>query len=255
MNVVLLITAVSIIAFILEVSYSAYKKDGAYSLQGTIGNLVHGIVYKFISGKFFAFYFGYVYAWYYLENNPSTDISILSFVACLILVDFSTYVVHRINHASSFFWIFHSVHHGDTKINLSSAGRISWLEQVYVLISLAPALLIGFEPYLVALVIYSISIYQFFCHSHYLKLPRFFDLLLITPSNHKIHHDSRRENQDSNYGNVFSVWDRIAGTYRDPKEVRDIKLGIKGYLQNNPLRMEIDPIIRYVKEQKFTFFK
>ncbi len=229
-------------AFTLEILYSIYKKDGAYSLSGTVGNLVHGIFLVAISImciSLYAQYFSDIFSWL---NHRYTPISALSFMACLLFVDFMYYIFHRIHHSFKFLRKFHRVHHGDTKFNLTTAFRISLIEQVYILLFLTPLILIGYDPYVTFLAAFFLVIYQFFCHSHYLKLPRFFDLLLITPSNHKIHHDSRRENQDSNYGAIFSIWDRMFGTFKNSSE--KITFGIPGYKEDNPFKMEIDPLLR-----------
>ena len=47
----------------------------------------------------------------------------MEFIGCLILLDFSLYWQHRLFHRLPFFWAFHSAHHGDRTLNVSSALR------------------------------------------------------------------------------------------------------------------------------------
>jgi len=37
--------------------------------------------------------------------------------------------------------------------------------------------------------------------------------VLVSPDMHKTHHHYRLPYTDSNYGNIFSLWDRLFGTY------------------------------------------
>lgn len=37
--------------------------------------------------------------------------------------------------------------------------------------------------------------------------------IIVTPNMHKVHHHHKLPYTDSNYGNIFSIWDRIFGTY------------------------------------------
>jgi len=40
--------------------------------------------------------------------------------------------------------------------------------------------------------------------------------VLVTPRYHHIHHSSDAKLHDGNYGGLFSIWDRLFGTYIDP---------------------------------------
>lgn len=245
MSILQIASIIAILSIVLECSYSVYRKDNAYSLSGTLGNLAHGIILRILVNMLIPLYLSFFYFLISYFNLNTPNITVFSFIACLIIIDFSSYFFHRMNHSSNLLWIFHSVHHSDKKINLTTTGRISWLEQFYTVLALIPALMIGFPPKLIFLVMFWFNLYQFFCHNHYIKLPKFFDLLFITPTNHKIHHDQRVKYQNSNYGNIFSIWDRMFGTYTSHLE--DISLGIENYKQDNFLKMETDPFVRYYK--------
>ena len=58
---------------------------------------------------------------------------------------------------------------------------------------------------------------DFFSHAN-IRLPHSLDRIvrwvLVTPNMHSLHHSSHQPETDSNYGSVFTVWDRLFGTYR-----------------------------------------
>ena len=45
------------------------------------------------------------------------------------------------------------------------------------------------------------------------KVDKFLSYVLVSPDMHKVHHHYVLPYTDSNYGNIFSVWDRLFGTY------------------------------------------
>jgi len=76
-------------------------------------------------------------------------------------------------------------------------------------------------------IIYRIAsiLFTYFSHAN-ISLPVWLDkmisIVFITPNMHKFHHHYERPWTDSNFGNIFSFWDRIFGTlvYGDPKQVQ-----------------------------------
>ena len=74
------------------------------------------------------------------------------------------------------------------------------------------------------------------------------EYIFITPQTHIVHHDQEIKHQNSNFGAMFSIWDRMFGTYTG--RVYAITPGIKKYEQNNFIKMESDPIVKYL-ESKF----
>ena len=68
----------------------------------------------------------------------------------------------------------------------------------------------------------------------------------MTPNNHKFHHDQELKHQYSNYGGLFSIWDRMFGTYS--AEVLNFKAGLKDYREDNFLKYQIIPVYNYIKD-------
>jgi sterol desaturase/sphingolipid hydroxylase (fatty acid hydroxylase superfamily) len=62
-----------------------------------------------------------------------------------------------------------------------------------------------------------------------IRLPLWLDnalsYVIISPNMHKVHHHLERPQTDSNYGNIFSFWDRLFRTY-DATPIEQIKYGL-----------------------------
>lgn len=233
---------------LIEFLFSKYKKDFIYATDITVNNVLNGIVLNLFSPKFYAFYFillSQIYNFFHIDL--SLQFNWVTFILCLLFVDFMYYVFHRLHHSVLFFWSLHSVHHSDTKLNLSTAMRISWFEQIYLFFFFTPVVLAGFHPLLIFLAFYVLVTYQFYCHSQYIRLPKALEYILVTPSNHRVHHDQEHIHQTSNFGGVFSMWDRLLDTYAEPETMTNFSPGVKNFKENNFLKYQIIPIVKYIK--------
>lgn len=233
---------------IIEYIYSSFKKDTKYSREGTRANILTGIILTFISKKCTTLYlnfFSLIFLFHYTQNY---NFELISFCGALLCADFCYYLFHRLHHGITFFWLLHHVHHSDNKLNLSTSYRISWIEQLYEFLFFIPLLIIGFNPTIVLLSFYTISIYQFFCHSAYIKFPNFISPLFVTPQSHEVHHNQNTQHQNSNFGGILSIWDHIFKTSH--RNIKNVTPGIKGYSCYNILRIQTDPIINYFKNDK-----
>ncbi len=62
-----------------------------------------------------------------------------------------------------------------------------------------------------------------------IRLPKGLDkaisFFIVSPDMHKIHHHIERPQTDSNYGNIFSIWDRLFGTF-NYTPIEQIRFGL-----------------------------
>jgi sterol desaturase/sphingolipid hydroxylase (fatty acid hydroxylase superfamily) len=136
----------------------------------------------------------------------------------VLLMDFvGAYLPHFTEHKVPPLWMVHLVHHSDHKVDTTTANRHHPLESVirYVF-TLAGVFIIG-APIGIVMLYQSISLVATqFSHAN-IKLPKKLDYVLsfifISPDMHKIHHHYQLPYTDANYGNIFSIWDRLLGTY------------------------------------------
>ncbi len=153
-------------------------------------------------------------------------------IPCYILLDFCSYWAHRISHHQRFWWATHVVHHSGEDYNLTVSFRLSWVQNLKIIFVL-PVALAGFHPIIFFVANQIAILFQFWVHTEYIKrLPRFFEYVFATPSNHRVHHGSQERFVNKNFGATFILWDRIFGTYQieDEKVVYGLthKLANKG---------------------------
>ncbi len=246
MKILLFLGYTTIFLIFIEFIYSLYKKDGIYSKKGTISNTLNGAVLIFISRQFIILYMGYFITWYYILDHEAFSISLINIILALLLVDFAYYLFHLLHHRFIFFWTFHHVHHGDNKLNLSTAYRISWVEQIYEFLFFLPLVVIGIHPLLILISFYILCLWQFICHSQYIKFPHFLSYIFITPQLHAIHHSQINKHQNSNFGGIFSIWDHMFESYVD--KIDTFTPGIKGYHQDNLMYIYLDPLQKLLKK-------
>ncbi|MGB2386779.1 MAG: sterol desaturase family protein, partial [Flavobacteriaceae bacterium] len=127
------------------------------------------------------------------------------------------YLPHFTEHKIKLLWMIHLVHHSDHKVDTTTANRHHPLESVvrYVF-TLSGVFIIG-TPIAIVMLYQSLSLVSTqFSHAN-IKLPKVVDkalsYILVSPDMHKTHHHYKLPHTDSNYGNIFSIWDRFFGTY------------------------------------------
>jgi sterol desaturase/sphingolipid hydroxylase (fatty acid hydroxylase superfamily) len=139
------------------------------------------------------------------------------FALSVMAISFAGYVFHYAAHATPMLWRLHSVHHADHFVDASTSLRSHPLEDIvaYTFYGAVIVILGLSAPAIFAYAIVQIFV-SLFNHSRF-KLPaaadRLLSLLFVTPSFHHIHHSRHNPETDSNYGNVFSIWDYALGTY------------------------------------------
>ena len=154
------------------------------------------------------------------------------FSGCIafILFDVWMYVWHRINHRVPFFWAFHRMHHTDLSVDSTTAFRFHTGEIVLSsLMRLAVIPLIGIN--LNVLMLYEICLQPIIIlHHSNLKIPenwdRAFRFLIVTPNMHRVHHSQIREETNSNYASIFSLWDRLGKTFQKRSEFKTLVFGL-----------------------------
>lgn len=136
----------------------------------------------------------------------------------LMLMDLlAAWLAHYVEHHVKWMWQFHVIHHTDQNIDTTSANRHHPGESVIRFVFTTVAVLIVGAPIWLIFVYQSMSlVLTQFNHSN-IKMPLWLDnvikLVFCTPNMHRVHHHYRQPYSDTNYGNIFSFWDRIFGTY------------------------------------------
>lgn len=178
----------------------------------------------------------------------------LKVIITIVFMDFMLYIWHLLNHKVPFLSRFHRVHHSDINMDVSSATRFH-LGELFIsaLIKLSLIFFLGADP--VGVIIFeSVLVFCAQFHHSSMKIPLWFEsvfwLLFVPPSMHRIHHSVKIKERDSNYGTIFSIWDRILGTLIKDIEQTKIKIGMGAYRKSeklNFLQLLFMPFTRAVK--------
>ncbi len=136
----------------------------------------------------------------------------------ILLLDLiGAYLPHYIQHKIKFLWKIHLVHHSDHNVDTTTANRHHPFESVIRFIfTLIGVIVLGTSIGIVFLYQSISLVLSQFNHAN-IKLPSSIDKILsyiiVSPNMHKVHHHYVMPYTDSNYGNIFSVWDRLFGTH------------------------------------------
>lgn len=158
----------------------------------------------------------------------------LRVIAGILLLDYTLWVWHWVNHRAPFLWRFHRVHHVDLDLDSWTGLRFHFGEMTLAgVVRLMQIRLIG--PDAASLTIWqTLLLLSIFFHHSKIALPwtveRALSAVIVTPRMHAIHHSEVREEMDSNWSSLLSVWDRLHGTFRLDVPQDAITIGVPAYL-------------------------
>lgn len=148
---------------------------------------------------------------------PEMSLWIYIVLGIFLMDFFGAYLPHFIEHKVPPLWMVHLVHHSDHKVDATTANRHHPIESlIRYTFTLIGVVVIG-APIGIVMLYQSLSIIATqFSHSN-IRLPKkvdhYLSYIIVSPDMHKVHHHYKIPYTDSNYGNIFSVWDRLFGTY------------------------------------------
>lgn len=157
-----------------------------------------------------------------------------TWIAALLLADFTYYWMHRFEHEIRVLWAYHSVHHSSPEFNLTTAFRLAWVESLVEWVFFLPMILLGFDLIQTLVALFVVVAYQTWIHTQKIGRLGWLDRVFNTPSVHRVHHGANPEYLDKNYGGILILWDRLFGTYQ--AETEPVTFGITKPLETaNPI--------------------
>ncbi|MFD2552465.1 sterol desaturase family protein [Bizionia sediminis] len=150
---------------------------------------------------------------------PQMPLVVYVLLGVLLLDFFGAYLAHFVEHKVPALWKVHLVHHSDHHVDTTTGNRHHPIESVIRFAFTVLGVFIVGTPIAIVFLYQSLSVvFTQLTHAN-IKLPRTTDKLLsyifVSPDMHKVHHHYVLPYTDSNYGNIFSIWDRIFGTYKE----------------------------------------
>jgi sterol desaturase/sphingolipid hydroxylase (fatty acid hydroxylase superfamily) len=219
---------------LLPMSYK--KTKGRHALVNLSFTVIHLVIHTFLAIFIVMLcdwcktsQFGLVY-WVHANTLGIVIISIL------VLDFFGGWLAHITEHKIYLLWRFHIVHHADNNVDVTTGLRHHPIESVLRGLFFFMGIFVSGSP------VYAVMIYQTvlilstaFTHAN-ISLPRWFDSSLsyffVSPNMHKVHHHWQQPYTDSNYGAVFSIWDRLLGTFKK-LDAKQIRYGLDRYYPND----------------------
>lgn len=179
----------------------------------------------------------------------------LAILAAVLALDLWKYIEHRLFHGVHLLWRLHRVHHADTEMDFTTAERHHPLEAlatypaIFGLVFLLglPAAGIGAFAVLAGVV-------NLWSHAN-VRWPgpvdRTLRAIFVTPGMHVVHHSAARRETDSNFGLIFSVWDRLFGTYVASSPARDRAriLGLEYFRGEEDLRLKRSLLLPFLAQE------
>lgn len=185
----------------------------------------------------------------------------LQILVGLLLLDLvGAWLAHFTQHKVKWMWKFHMVHHADTYVDTTTANRHHPIESVVRVAFTLTAIIVSGAPMWLVFLYQSLSVVlSQFNHAN-MRMPHLLDTaiswIIVSPNMHKVHHHYKLPETDTNYGNIFSIWDRLFRTYMFTP-AKDLNYGLD-ILDNTrdqdlgyQLKVPFDKNIKSAKDEGF----
>jgi sterol desaturase/sphingolipid hydroxylase (fatty acid hydroxylase superfamily) len=259
----------------VELAYAAFTRRRLFRLNDSIADLSCGILSQ-VSGVFSKLFAIGIYVWasrhlavrHWIPGVPRWadgaafervagfpwlaihPRELASWTAAFLLVDFCYYWSHRLSHEINVLWAGHVVHHSSEEYNLAVALRQSSLHGLFTWVFYLPLALVGIPP-LMYVTSYALNlVYQFWVHTRAVgRMGRWTELVMNTPSHHRVHHGRNPRYLDRNHAGVLIVWDRLFGTFQAEEE--EPVYGITRPLRSwNPLWANVHAFVEIIRDAR-----
>ena len=201
---------------LIEISYGHFTKKQTYTFMDTLSSLSSGMTNVIKDALGLAvILISYPFVLKYLAIFQ-LESSVFVYITAFICIDFASSWVHRLNHKVNIFWNQHVIHHSSEEFNLACALRQSISNLIgFGAVFLIPAALLG-VPAKVIMSLAPLHLFaQFWYHTQHIGKLGFLEYILVTPSQHRVHHAINPIYIDKNMAAIFSVWDRLFGTFQE----------------------------------------
>ncbi len=160
--------------------------------------------------------YGQARGWGLLPSLPGAPW--MAGVLAFVLLDAAVYAQHRVMHRVPVLWRLHRVHHTDEDLDVTSAVRFHPAEML-VSLGLKALVVVAMGATPVAVMVFEIVLNAAALVNHAnwrlpLRADRVLRLVLVTPDMHRVHHSTRHDEQQANFGFNLPWWDHLCRTYR-----------------------------------------
>lgn len=141
----------------------------------------------------------------------------LQFIEILLVVDFTTYWVHRAFHTLPLLWNFHAIHHSSRQMDWLAGSRMHVVDVLATrMAGFLPIFLMGFAPAALYAYLVFVSFHAVYIHANVRWRWPYLRWVIATPEFHHWHHTSDEEGIDKNFAGFLPLWDVVFGTAHQP---------------------------------------
>ena len=194
------------------------KRPEIFNYESSVSNISIGLAERlinlFIAASFYQLFY-YIYEHYRIFDIPG---NFWIWIGLILATDFVWYWYHRLGHEVNFFWAAHIVHHHSEEFNFTAAARITTFQAIIRTGFWCILPFLGFHPKMVITMLLVHGAYSFFTHTQVIGRIKWLEYVFVTPSVHGVHHASDEKYLAKNYGDMFTFWDRMFGTFHEEEE-------------------------------------
>jgi sterol desaturase/sphingolipid hydroxylase (fatty acid hydroxylase superfamily) len=162
-------------------------------------------------------------------------------IATFLLLDYAYWWWHYAMHMVPIFWRFHNVHHTDLDLDVTTAARFHFGEMIFSIGFLSLAVMVfGIAPIMLIVFFITFEAATLFHHSNWrllIQVERILNMVLVTPRMHGIHHSIVQRETNSNWGTIFSWWDKLHRTLRRDVPQDAVTIGVAAYRDEHELTL------------------
>ncbi len=201
---------------LFEILYGHFVKNQKHNVMDTVSSLSSGLTNIIKDSLGLALV---LVSYPFLVENLAIfqiEATWAVWLIAFIAIDFAGYWNHRLSHHVNIFWNQHVIHHSSEEFNLACALRQSISNVIgYFPILLIPAAVLG-VPHKVIAILAPIHLFaQFWYHTQHIGKMGWLEYIIVTPSQHRVHHAINPEYIDKNLGQILCIWDRWFGTFQE----------------------------------------
>ena len=238
----------------IEIIYDRVYNKNTYNLMDTLSSLSSGItnILKDSLGIIFIIIsYPYLLDLFSIINIES---NVYIYILSFIFIDFASYWGHRLNHKVHLFWNNHIIHHSSEEFNLACALRQSISGLIgFRAIFLIPAAIFGI-PSEIIITLTPIHLFaQFWYHTQHIGKLGWIEYILVTPSQHRVHHAINKKYIDKNLSAIFCVWDRMFGTFQEELDEEPPIYGVLKPVRTwNPILINFQHLFYLIRDFYYT---
>ncbi|WP_431165195.1 sterol desaturase family protein [Tenacibaculum halocynthiae] len=221
MSLIVLILMLVEWGILIVTNYIESKKEGIVSI---ISYLVQSIPYFILSKVMIVGTMFWLYEYRLFNLNFEWYVWVIGY----LLYDFTVFFIHFLGHKVRVLWCIHGVHHTAEDMNLTVVARGSIFDFVFTPFNFIWLPILGFHPLMIFIIEPIARLYATYSHlsEKFMGKHYWLEKIFITPSVHRVHHAKNHIYLDRNYGETFSIWDRIFSTFQTELKDEQILYGI-----------------------------